>query len=377
MKLSDDNHLMYCLNIHPGENWGENLAAIQQFALKVKAGFCPDAPFALGLRLSAQAARELLPRLEEFSTFLKRHNLYAVTINGFPYGSFHGAAIKEKVYLPDWSTKERVAYTLNLAMILANILPEGEVGTISTVPGHYGKSENPSIVANLLLMAHCLAGIEKKTGKHIVLALEPEPDCYLDRLDSILHFFRKLFATGESRKYLGICLDTCHAIVEFESPLFWLQTLTRAGIQVPKIQISAALRAVNPQRKTLLPFADPEYLHQTRVLSEGNLLRFRDLPEALVPETLVPETLGNAGGGEWRVHFHVPLTWAGEGRGESVSTADLIEDDFFGQLHVLKGKHLEVETYSYRLLPGPKAPVTDSIIRELQWVMGKLDHLSP
>ncbi|MEW5801293.1 MAG: metabolite traffic protein EboE [bacterium] len=392
MKLIHGNHLMYCLNIHPAEHWNENLAAIQHFSLTVKAGICPDAPFALGLRLSRQAARELEPKLKNCALFLRQHNLYVVTINGFPYGCFHGTAIKERAYLPDWSSPKRIEYTLHLATILSNLLPEGETGTISTVPGHYGKEEKPSVISNLLFVADSLARMEKKTGRHIVLALEPEPDCFLDRLDSTVSFFKRLYALNESAasRYLGVCLDTCHAAVEFESPRSWLQKLNHEGIQVPKIQISAALRALHLKNPPpgLLPFADREYLHQTRIYPRTNslrtnspwsnsgnnpeeqpgknLIRFKDLPEALAHAPSSDST-------EWRIHFHVPLTWPGEGvHGEGItSTADLIEDTFFSQAYLAGGKHFEVETYSYGVLPGPKPPVTDSIIAELQWVSKK------
>ncbi len=367
-----NNHLMYCLNIHPGERWEENLAAIGQYALEVKKRFCPKAPFALGLRLSAHAANELLSHLKDFITFLHRHNMYVVSINGFPYGPFHGEAIKEKVYLPDWSSSLRVSYTLDLANILAGILPEGETGTISTVPAHYGKEENPRAKANLLSIASSLAKIEKKTGKQIILALEPEPDCLLDTLDSAMSYMKKLYTQNQSAaRYLGICLDTCHAAVEFESPLLWLQKLRREGIQVPKIQISAALLAQIPLRRQkqnrphnlqhiFTSFADKYYLHQTRVLSsKGKVLKFYDLPDALT----------SAPCGEWRVHFHVPLIWSGR---EISTTASFLNDEFFREARIGNKKHYEVETYSYGVLPGPKAPIVESIVSELSWTHEKL-----
>jgi hypothetical protein len=33
--------------------------------------------------------------LEELREFLARNDLYVFTINGFPYGKFHGARVKE------------------------------------------------------------------------------------------------------------------------------------------------------------------------------------------------------------------------------------------------------------------------------------------
>ena len=55
---------------------------------------------------------------------LARHDLYVFTLNGFPYGPFHGVRVKEEVYQPDWSYPERLAYTNQLADLL-RLLPDG------------------------------------------------------------------------------------------------------------------------------------------------------------------------------------------------------------------------------------------------------------
>lgn len=364
MKLENNNHLMYCLNIHPGEHWDEILSAIQNYSLRVKNRISPHEPFALGLQLSSIAAHELYPSVKDFALFLRKHNLYVVSINGFPFGPFHGASIKENVYKPDWSSYERVSYTLYLAKILAGLMPEGEIGTISSVPCHYGKKEKPFIFNNLLSISSSLAKIKKMTGKHIILALEPEPDCYLDDLESTLNFFTRLYAADKSaQEHIGVCLDTCHAIVAFESPLLWIKKLHQANIQVPKIQISAALHAA-PQscqnlQNMLLPFNDSKYLHQTRVDVRGQILKYRDLPDAIAAS---PH-------GEWLIHFHVPLTWTSE---NISSTVKFLENDFFIEAFLKGSKHLEVETYTFNLLPDPKPTITDSIISELEWVQKKL-----
>jgi len=367
MKLSHHNHLMYCLNIHPGDLWEDNLAAISHYALQVKSLISPHDSFALGLRLSAQAAHELLPQVDYFADFLRNHNLYVVTINGISYGLFQGRLIKENIFLPDWSSYERVQFTINLAKILVRLLPDGESGTICTVPCHYGKKEKYGVISNLQAFALFLEDIKKKTGKHISLALEPEPDCYLDTLDSTLNFFDKLYHMSDEsvRQHIGICLDTCHATVEFGSPLSWLRELNRFGIQVPKIQISAALcaRSKSPEesRHYFIPFNEIRYLHQTRVHENGGVLRYRDLIDAIL----------DAPFGEWRVHYHVPLTWLGN---DMFSSAMTIENEFFTEALNQGGKQFEVETYKYNVIPGPKRPIINSIVSELEWVIKKFGY---
>jgi hypothetical protein len=49
-------HLTYCLNIHPGESWSDNIAAIRDKAVAVKQRIAPDQWFGLGLRMSQFAA---------------------------------------------------------------------------------------------------------------------------------------------------------------------------------------------------------------------------------------------------------------------------------------------------------------------------------
>ena len=58
------------------------------------------APFAIGLRRSARAARELSEggELARFRDWLDREDCYIFTINGFPYGDFHRTRVKEEVY---------------------------------------------------------------------------------------------------------------------------------------------------------------------------------------------------------------------------------------------------------------------------------------
>src|SRR4051812_10326172 len=117
-------HLTYCLNVHPGEAWAENFAAIGQKTTAVKQRVDPGQWFGLGLRLSAQAAEELSDPVAQGDAldFFAEQQLYPFTINGFPYGRFHKARVKEDVYAPDWRTAERRDYTLQLVDILAAML---------------------------------------------------------------------------------------------------------------------------------------------------------------------------------------------------------------------------------------------------------------
>jgi hypothetical protein len=320
-------HLTYCTNIHPGETWAEVRANLERHVRAVKASVAPSQPFGVGLRLSAVAASTLAQpaELEAFSAFLRASGLYVFTINGFPYGPFHGTRVKEEVYLPDWLDEARLRYTDGLADLLAALLPDesGLEGTVSTVPGAYKARVRGA--ADAARMAE-----------------------------------------------LMVCFDACHMAVEFEDAAAGLEALRRAGIRVGKVQVSAGLRLrMDPGDRALVdalrPFAEGVYLHQVVERRDGRLVRYLDLPEAL-------EAAARDGGGprEWRIHFHVPLFR--EELGRFASTQDYLR----GVLHLLRREahapHLEVETYTWNVLPEEyrREDIAVAVARELRWVLGEL-----
>lgn len=393
-------HLTYCSNIHPGESWAEVRANIEQYFPAVRDAVAPGQAFGIGLRLSARAAKELVAgdALAEFRDFLAAKNLYVFTINGFPYGTFHGTSVKEEVYLPDWRDEERLRYTDELADILAKLLPEGTEGSISTVPGAYkpamGEGDDVERIARNMVrhVAH-LVDIRRTTGKFIALSIEPEPSCFLETIDECVDFFGShLFgeasvqqlvelsgldaesSTKALHDHLGVCLDLCHAAVEFEDPETCLGALEEAGIRVTKMQVSAGLRVATLTPKALeglRQFNDLVYLHQVVEQGPGGVRRFTDLPEALA--TLDSGTAGR----EWRVHFHVPVFL--DELGEFSSTSFFVRKVLERHRHQPVSAHLEVETYTWSVLPKhlQAGGMEQAIARELNWVRRELQNLPP
>ena len=127
-------HLTYCTNIHPGESLADVRNALTYFVPEIKQRISPKADFGVGLRLAAQAASELEApfAIDELRSLLAREGLFVFTLNGFPYGAFHGTRVKERVYSPDWLEPERVLYTESLARVLRKLLPPGVRGTAAT-----------------------------------------------------------------------------------------------------------------------------------------------------------------------------------------------------------------------------------------------------
>ncbi|MDD2236288.1 MAG: metabolite traffic protein EboE [Kiritimatiellae bacterium] len=364
-------HLTYSMNVHPGENLADQLDAVRQNVLPLKQTLAPHKPFGLGLRLSARAAEELTAtrNLDSLKQLLNQHQLYVFTINGFPYGQFHGTVVKENVYRPDWTSPERLAYTCRIADLLAALLPEGIPGSISTVPVAY-RSDAPahleSAIRHLTTAAQHLHALHEKTGRLIQLALEPEPDCLLESTQDCIAFFHQHLPDEKTRRHLGICLDTCHFAVGFENPTNSLRNLREAEISIPKIQLSAALKTHAAHAEKLRPFCDAVYLHQTRIRrKDGTIIPYPDLSEAIDREVHTRDA-------EWRTHYHVPLYF--KSGTDLQSTADLLTPDFFQTALDVGIPHFEIETYTLHVLPPAQRPknLTESLLREYQWTLERM-----
>jgi sugar phosphate isomerase/epimerase len=363
--------ITYCTNIHPGESFDDVLSNLKTYTIAVRKAVSPDELFPVGLRLSERAAREIdNGRAARFLDWLTENGCYIPTINGFPYGSFHGPGIKENVYLPDWRSPERVNFSKKLVSLLASWLPEGVTGSVSTVPAgfrsHVGKEDYPLIRRNLLQVLEYMDGIRQKTGKDMLLSLEPEPGCVLETGADILSFFDIMDFPGELRTNIGICLDCCHQAVEFETPAEFIGTLSAAGIRIGKVHVSSALQLFPSEIGNLNEFAEPCYLHQVVVRSgDGVLARYKDIPEALARHPVRHEE-------EWRAHFHVPIY------ADRTASCGTTNSFILGALPLLSPHVLlEVETYTWQVLPAAlrAGTVTQSIIRELEWLKSKVSLL--
>jgi sugar phosphate isomerase/epimerase len=363
-------HLTYCSNIHPGESWTAVRDVLATSLPRVREALAVRGPFGVGLRLSAAAAESLEEplALAAFREFLDAGNYYVFTINGFPYGAFHGARVKENVYLPDWRDPRRVDYSDRLARILAMVMKDGD-GTISTVPGAFrsevrSAADAQAIAAGIRAHVATLREIHQRMGKKIWLALEPEPACFLETIDDAIGFFREHL--DEVRDHVGICLDTCHMAVEYEDPADAFARLRAEGIRVPKVQITSALR-VSPSPagiEALRRFADDVYLHQVVARCGGSLDRFTDLPDAFASRATTCD--------EWRVHFHVPLFMDAL---PPLSTTQAYVADVIALLRRdAMTPHLEVETYTWDVLPEQYRgeDKCSAIAREIDWVRSRL-----
>lgn len=379
MQLKHHIHLAYCTNIHRGESWAQTFDTLRQSTLAVRDQVSPGRPYAIGLRLGANAARELSDpaTLRNFRAWLDRENCYVFTINGFPYGSFHGTRVKEQVYVPDWTTPERVEYTKLLFDLLAELVPPGLEGSVSTVPCSFKPFiQNQDQVATMRRNVHSvvqhIAQVSKRSGKKLHLGLEPEPLCYLETSAETVDFINQVRADypHDDRviEHLGVNYDCCHLAVEYEEPAAALGRFLDAGIRISKLHFSSALKVI-PTPETgaaLAPFKDLVYFHQTIArLEDGTLRRYTDLDEALAAH--VPGEL------EWRIHFHIPL------HHQPSALFGTTQDHLQGVIDLLAQKpslcsHIEMETYTWEVLPPDlkNRSVVDSLVAEYRWTLKQL-----
>lgn len=333
-----------------------------------------EAPFAIGLRLSDRAARELLTggAIGKFRGWLEQSGFYVFTLNGFPFGSFHGARVKEKVFQPDWASPERVEYTQNLFRVLAEIAPKNAAASVSTLPGSHKSfhADDREISRNLTAFAKWLDDFSDRHGRDFHLGLEPEPLGHFENTEETLRFFRLLGNDGAVRRRIGVNYDACHFAIEFDGAAESLNALHRAGIRISKIHLSNALR-FDPRDATALSaiaaFDEPTYFHQTIVRDvAGKLTRFSDLPEFLAAGAPTENPA------EARVHFHIPLDAepAPPLRSTRAQTEEVLA---WHRKNPGTCSHFEIETYTWAVLPENfRRTVTEQIAAEYRWVLPRM-----
>ena len=384
MRLNHGIHLGYCTNIHRGETWEDTFRGLRDYTMRVRERVSGGKPYGIGLRLSEAAARELRAgnTLADLKRWLEANNSYVFTINAFPFGAFHGKRVKENVFRPDWTTNERLDYTNIVFDILAELLPPGMSGCVSTLPGSHkefgiGSDELEAIFGNLKSCREHIERVAERTGHDLHLGLEPEPLGLFETSGETLKFFGLyLDRHPQDRdffKFIGMNYDTCHLAIEFEEANAALSRITGAGIRLSKLHFSSALKLKptleNLQR--LRGFDEPVYFHQV-VIKEGDdmpLRRFRDLPDALDFAAKHPGERGD----EWRVHFHVPIHAAPSGEFDTTQDHLLGAMDWLGR-NPAKCQHIEMETYTWEVLPEDmrSGDVVDQLVREYDWCLDQM-----
>ena len=383
----------YCTNVHAGRDLPSVLDNLEKHSLPIRKLVDAELPLCVGLWFSeVSAAQALQPvQLASLKSKLEQFQLVPFTLNGFPQGDFHSRVVKHRVYHPTWWQQERLDYTLNLIRLLDQLLPYGQVGSISTLPIAWSnpkptRDQLKQAATQLIEVATFLHRLFEQNGRKIVLAIEPEPGCYLTDSASFRMFFNDYLRApslpdGTSKvvgEYLTLCHDVCHAAVMYEDQAYELQQLKSDEIAIGKVQVSSAIKvdwdSMSASERVeayeqLRGFAEDRYLHQVNrsreELLEAELIE--DLPAALASVS-APTDLS----GEWRIHFHVPIFLSRFGMIEST------QNEITKLLGVLSGPadgrpeftgHFEVETYAWGVLPEALRveSLNEGLAKEVGW----------
>jgi hypothetical protein len=389
-------HLTYSTLVHPADDWEQLYNSLVTYLPKVKERIAGNRAFGVCLRLSANTAQTLAGSAAErdkLKKFLADNNMYVYTVNAFPYGAFKGTVVKEQVYEPDWRSEERTRYTINVADVLADVGAPGMALSIQSAPlGFKPRVTGDDVVKSytdhvLRVVAHLIA-LQARTGRTVQLALEPEPYCFLETTDETIDYFTHHLYSGAAveklaklahlpiseanealRRHLGIVYDICHQAVEYENISESLQKLVDAGIPIFKLQEAAALHIPEVTQgvvDTLKRYAKTIYLTQTLEKKDGKITKFLNVDDA------ISAFEKNPGPREWRTHIHVPVFL--DDLGQFRTTRFAIEDALRFHKQKPLSPHLEVETYTWDMLPDSlkSGDIVDYICRELDWVRGQL-----
>ena len=403
--MKSDMQIGYCGNVHPALTADQVLDNVRVHAAAVRKLCCTDENLPLGIWASKTALDQFqsTDNVQRLRQALQQHHVNAFTINGFPFGDFHQTVVKHSVYQPDWSTDQRLDYTLKLAELHDALLPAGQPSTISTLPlgwPHkngdafsysqkrlplHKKADNEFLTScanQLRSCASSLAKLQNRTGRHCMICIEPEPGCVLDTAEDVCEFFNEYLSSGSDaqtvRAHIGVCHDICHSAVMFEDQAHAIQAYAQSGIVIGKVQVSSAIEIdfgnLGDQQKaeslrTLTEFSEPKYLHQTCIKIESDTIFFSDLAEAIEAN---PEPTGI-----WRIHFHVPIFASSLGRigttqaaiTQCVQVLESLAGRGSGHKNFVIPKHFEIETYDWNVLPTAhrSQALANDIATEISW----------
>jgi hypothetical protein len=393
-------HLSYSTLVHPGDTWPEMRRSVATYLPAVKSAVSPGQPLGVSLRLSGAAVSALAVDPAErraFADYLSSANLYVYTVNAFPHGPFKGRRVMEQVYEPDWTTEDRTRYTMAVADVLVDFTEPPVEPSIQTAPLAFrtnvlGPGYVHAFTRNLLRVVAHLIELERRTGRRVKLALEPEPFCFLETTEDTVRYFEEHIYSpagsrqlgtlaglplsevdGLVRRHLGVVFDIGHQSVAFEDIPSALELLVAAGIPIFKLQQAAALwvpEVTEDNVRALRRFTDTIYLSQTTERRDGALTRYLTLTDAITAWRSSPH-----GPREWRTHFHLPVFLAEIG-GSRTTRSDI---EAALRIHATTplSDHLEIETYTWDVLPAElkTGHITEYVSREIEWVRGQLPSI--
>ncbi|MCO5229201.1 MAG: hypothetical protein M9934_13080 [Thermomicrobiales bacterium] len=346
-----------------------------------------ESPANVSLRLSQAVLNDPLCTAENLRSLLGEYDLRLAGISGVSIG---GGA-KAEVHRPDWRSEERLSFMFPAAN-LATELAQTENFGITTNAFTYRSWIDPgmpgnwaALTLNLIRIVEHLVRVRDRTGLTIHIDIEAEPGSLLRDTDDIVRYWQEwLIPRGAAMlsdrmpitdgtaveavlRHVRIALDTAHAAVVWDDPVTSLDRLVNAGVQIGRLQVSAALECEIPaepgERMALAEMLtvqqSPTLLQQVVAIRDG--ARYEDLPDAIA---VIDESVGDI----WRIHTHAPVI--GDGYGLLRTTRSVTEE----WLREIAARSLnvgliELRSANWSVVPADdRGEMAEMIAREAEWV---------
>jgi sugar phosphate isomerase/epimerase len=365
-------HLSHGINVRPAGDLPNLVDQLDTYAAAIRARLGVDTlgvslwlPPTLAAALAVDGRARTRLRAE-----LDARALEVVTLSGVPYAEGGGEASSDtNRYAPDWSSPARLEYTLDLARILVDLLPDDAVrGAVTTLGlgrrAGWDAAKEKSSARILGRLSSGLADLAWQTGRAVRVGFQPEPGCVLDTAADTVAALARI-----DKERLGVCLDLANLACTWEHPADTIDTLTEAGLSVIRVQVAAAVEVAQPvaAAEALRGYVEPDHQHQVTNPAGAYV---DDLSQAL----------GDFPPGPWRVRYHVPLHVA-----PAPPLAATTEVWRSALRHLMGGdlpgtEYLDVETEAWDVLPPDERPngpaaLADGIAAELAYTRRELASL--
>ncbi len=327
------------------------------------------ATLAVSLRLTPAAATALAldgRARARLRTELAARGLEVVTVDGVSLAEPGGSPGRDDRYHPDWTSPRRLTYTLDLARVLVDLLPDDAVrGSVSTVGvawrAPWGDTRDRDLARMFGRLSGGLTEIAWHTGRAVRVGFQPEPGCLLDSTARAVEVLGRV-----DTDRLGVTLDLASLACAWEQPAESLDRLATAGIPVVRVQATTALHAEHPPlaAAALRGYVEPQQRHQTSTPTGDHT---DDLDEALAAMPAGP----------WRIRYPLPLhVSAPPGLAATTDVwRSALRELVTGTLPGCD--HLCVDTGTWDVLPPGERPrhLVDAVAAEFAYALRELTAL--
>jgi sugar phosphate isomerase/epimerase len=238
-------HLAYEITPRPARRVAQVIAQLDTYAA-VRTMIGADSlgvslwlPPALAAALATGARIRTRLRAE-----LDARRLEVVTLSGLSFDEENGSPFTEgggeRESQPGWDEPARREYTLDLARVLVDLMPDetvrGAVGTIGLAPTEHWDEETAKTGAGILRrLSGGLADIAWQTGRAVRVGFHTAQGYAVDSPEETVAALARI-----DKDRLGVRLDLGHVTRTWDDPVAGLETLSDAGLSIIEVRLTAA-----------------------------------------------------------------------------------------------------------------------------------------